>query len=191
MKEAIFKAHMSDQYPDKLDIEIDRERLKNYLRAKWLLAWTLPLTALGVISGLPSAKDLERSHASFAEGFPHILRAMVEGAGVMFVIALLLYFAISHHVASRFARTLEVRVDGPFLHIRQQSYLLSDRKLHFRSIVDYSTIQGFLLRCFNLHALQMTTPAGGVNSIINIPGIKDCLKVRDLLSEIDRLRENQ
>jgi hypothetical protein len=37
----------------------------------------------------------------------------------------------------------------------------------------------------------MSTAAGGQRSAVNVPGVKDCLKVRDMLSEIDRQRENQ
>ena len=65
-----------------------------------------------------------------------------------------------------------------------------DRKLHFRAIVDYATTQDALMRRFDLHALQMTTTAGGPKSTLTIPGVKDCLKVRDILSDVDRLREN-
>ena len=68
---------------------------------------------------------------------------------------------------------------------------MSDRKLHFRSIVDYATTQDSLMRRFGIHALQMATTAGGQNTNLIIPGVKDCLRVRDLLADIDRQRENQ
>jgi hypothetical protein len=47
------------------------------------------------------------------------------------------------------------------------------------------------MRYFGIHALRMTTTGGGQNANVIVPGVKDCLRVRDLLADIDRLRENQ
>jgi membrane protein YdbS with pleckstrin-like domain len=60
----------------------------------------------------------------------------------------------------------------------------------FRAIVDYAVIQDPFMRYCQIHALQMTTTGGGPTSTITITGVKECLKARDTLSEIDRMREN-
>jgi hypothetical protein len=52
-------------------------------------------------------------------------------------------------------------------------------------------VRGGLMQYFGIEALQMTTIAGGQNAALTIAGVKDCTKIRDMLSEIDRLRENQ
>jgi hypothetical protein len=67
----------------------------------------------------------------------------------------------------------------------------ADRNLHFRSIVDYAATQDILMRYFGIHALQMATTAGGQNRTLTSPRVKDCLHVRDVLADIDRLREHQ
>ena len=46
------------------------------------------------------------------------------------------------------------------------------------------------MRRFGVHALQMGTNGSGITSIILIPGVTDALKARDLLIDIDRIREN-
>ena len=83
------------------------------------------------------------------------------------------------------------QVEGAFLHIVQENYARVDRKLHFRSIVDYAAVDDILMRRFGLMALRMNTTGGGLDSTINLIGIKDCLKVRDMLAEIDSIREIQ
>ena len=183
---------MSDQYPINLNIEIDRDRLKNYLRVKWLLAWALPLSLFGALFGFGStAKALDHGITSRSEAVLLVVRCVATGIGISLLLALFLYLVLSHRIASRIAASLEVSVEGAFLHVCQHGLISSDRKLHFRSIVDYATTQDFLMRYFGIHALQMATTAGGQNTNLVIPGVKDCLRVRDVLADIDQLRENQ
>lgn len=184
-------ATMSDQYPPTVDIEIDRERLKNYLCAKWLAGWMFPIVFLGTFitfGGLMPA--LERGVAR-SEVWLLVAKYIGIGLGLSSLLALLLYLIFSRRLAIRYANSLKITVEGAFLRIYQHTTMLTDRKLHFRAIVDYATTQDFLMRYFGIHALQMTTTGGGLGSTITIPGIKDCLNVRDTLSDIDRLRENQ
>jgi len=119
------------------------------------------------------------------------LRGFAVGIGVWMSVALLIYFVFFHRSAARRAASLVVTVEGPFLRVRQDGAFSMDRKLHFRAIVDYATLQGWLMRKCGIHALRMTTTAGGQSSTLVIHGVKDCLKMRDILSDIDRLRENQ
>ena len=185
---------MSDSYPDQIVIEIDRPRLQTYLRIKWFLSWMAGVGGLaGIIAIAPLGAAIERgihSH-SWRTGVAMAASTVAIGFGVASLLALLLYLLLSHRRAARFAASLEVSVEGAFLRIRQHDTTLSDRKIHFRAIVDYATTQGPLRRRFGLHTLEMTTTASGLQSIIRLPGVKDCLRVRDLLAEIDHQRENQ
>ena len=63
--------------------------------------------------------------------------------------------------------------------------------LHARVHPQAYTRQSELERAAGIHSLHMNTNGGGPGSCVVIRGIKDCLKVRDMLSEIDSLRENQ
>jgi len=179
---------MSDQYPQTLNIEIDRDRLRNYLRTRWLLNWVIGLGLFGGMVGLAGiGSALERGIHSWRAGVAFFAFSF----GSTTLIALLLYFILSHRRAARFAASLQISVEGAFLRIRQHTSVMSDRKLHFRSIVDYATTQDFLMRRFGIHALEMATTAGGQKTNLIIPGVKDCLRVRDLLADIDSQRENQ
>jgi hypothetical protein len=183
---------MSNSYPDHFTIEIERERLRTYLRTKYLLSWVLGLGFFGVVFGLASMGEaFDRGIESWQAGVVLVAKSIAIGIGASSLIALFLYFLLSHRLASRFAASIELTVEGAFLRIRQHTIILSDRKLHFRSIVDYAVTQDFLMRRFGLHALQMTTTAGGPTSTINVPSVKDCLRVRDLLADIDQQREHQ
>jgi hypothetical protein len=182
---------MSDSYPDHFTIEIERERLRTYLRTKYLLSWVLCLGFFGGLFGLASMSAVfERGIESWRAGVVLVAMSIAIGVGASSVIALFLYLLLSHRLASRYAASVELSVEGAFLRIRQHTYIRSDRKLHFRSIVDYAATQDLLMRRFGLHALQMTTTAGGPTSRINVPGVKDCLRVRDLLADIDQKREH-
>jgi len=183
---------MSDQYPDTFDIEIDRDRLRNYLRTKWLLSWVLGLGFFGgLISFATVGAAIEQGSSSWRAGLMFVAKSVALSFGSTTLLALLFYFILSHRLAGRFAASLQISVEGAFLRIRQHTTVLSDRKLHFRSIVDYATTQDSLMRRFRIHALQMATIAGGQNTHLIVPGVKDCLRVRDLLADIDRQRENQ
>jgi hypothetical protein len=183
---------MSDSYPDHFAIEIERERLRKYLRTKYLFSWVLCLGFFGGMFGLASVgKAFDRGIESWQAVVVLVSKSIGIGIGASSLAALFLYLLLSHRLASRFASSVELTVEGAFLRIRQHTYVRSDRKLHFRSIIDYAVTQDFLMRRFGLHAIQMTTIAGGPTSRINVPGVKDCLRVRDLLADIDQKREHQ
>ena len=178
---------MSDQYPSDFTIEIDRPQLRKYLCAKALLSWLAWFIFLGGFFGFGSIADtLDRRELSHAQAWKLAVSHIGVGVTAGSLLATLLYLAISHRTAVRKAAALEVSVEDAFLRIRQHE-LVNDRKLHFRAIVDYATTQDALMSWFGIQALRMNTMAGP----ISLPGIKDCLKARDVLSEIDRQRENQ
>ena len=179
-----------DPYPATLNIEIDRPRLKTYLRFNWYRWWLVPLVLIGGVIGFSTianalnAGELQRSEIPWI-----ILRHVGVGMATGAALATLCYFVFSHFTAARYADSLEVSVEGPFLRVRQHFVTRSDRKLHFRSIIDYATTQDFLMRLLGIEALLMTTTAAGPSAFLSIPAVKDALGARDLLADIDRLRE--
>ncbi len=145
---------------------------------------------IGLLIGFTATMGIiEKGDSSFCQTIVHLAIGLGWGLGFSFLIASFLYLVFSHFPVSRQAKTLSVEVEGPFLRIVRQSYTWQDRKLHFRAIVDYSTIEEFLMRRCGIKALQITTMAGGQQSLIVIPGVRDCDRIRDMLAEIDSLRE--
>jgi membrane protein YdbS with pleckstrin-like domain len=183
---------MTDSYPANLEIEIDRPRLTMYLRAQWLFGWVTMGGIFGIFFGVMAASAvLERVTCSWTVAVLASLFSFVLCVAVSTGIGGVLYLLFSHRLAIRYAEELRVTVEGPFLRLRQYQIVTTDRKLHFRAIVDYAAVQDPLMRLFGIHALQMTTTGGGQSATIKVPGVKECLKARDMLSEIDRLRENE
>lgn len=184
---------MNDPYPTNLTIEIERDRLRKYYRVQWFLLWVLVLAFFGFMFGLDSfTAEVRRGEISRADWFFPAALAVGKGLGISFLVSCLLYLLFSHRLAARLANSVEVTVEGPFLRVRKQDAFYSDRKTHFRSLVDCTAMQGFLMRRFGLFSLHISTTGGGggLRGLV-IPGVKDCLKVRDMLADIDRLRENE
>ncbi|MDX1964030.1 MAG: hypothetical protein SFX18_12820 [Pirellulales bacterium] len=176
-------------YPENLTIEIDRDRLRKYLRVKYLFYFT-PLLIFGALIGFTSSiKTLERTGEFNFDTLLFVLRCIGTGVGISLLIALSGYFGCVYFYCARYAYTLSLTVEGAFLRIRQHSEIFTDRKLHFRSIVDYTVSQSYFMRLFQIESLQMSTT--GRNDNLSIPGVKDCLQVRDMLAEIDSQRENR
>ena len=182
-------ADMTDPHPAHIEIEFDRPAMVQYLRVRWLISW-LYLTPLGALMGFSTvAQALDDGLPSGVNPLLLILERTGAGAGIAALAGLVIYLLFGHFRAPRHAANLRVSVEGAFLRIQQDLWVRTDRKLHFRSIVDYATVQGGLMRRFGLHALRMTTTASGQYSVLTLYGIKDCLKVRDMLADIDRIRE--
>jgi hypothetical protein len=87
---------MTDSYPEHFVIEIDRERLRGYLRAKYLLCWLLFLGFFGGLFGFASASaELERGIESWEAAVLLTAKSVAIGVGVSSLIALLLYLLLS------------------------------------------------------------------------------------------------
>ena len=183
---------MTDPHPQQLEIEIDRPRLRTYLRMKAALSWLLLLGSFGAVFGMLATEEtLKEGVRPWTDVILILLTGLARGLTIGLLVAAGAYLLFSHYVLGRFASELQLRVEGPFLRLRQHMLVSSDRKLHFRAIVDYAVVQDPLMRLFAISALQMTTTGSGLNSTINVPGVTHCESVRDLLSEIDRCREAQ
>ena len=149
---------MSDQYPENLIVEIDRKRLQNYYCLSAFFGVTATLLFLGGFATIGRIGDQLKSAElkTINDLILFCVRGFAFGIGLSVFIALLVYFIFFHRAAARRAASLEVTVEGSFLRVRQHATLTTDRKLHFRAIVDYATIQGWLMRKCGIHALQMT-----------------------------------
>ena len=79
---------MNDPYPSSLHIEVDGQRLRNYLRVKWLLAWALPLSFFGALIGLASiGKALDDDAVSGMDGPLLVAKCFMMGIGISLFVA--------------------------------------------------------------------------------------------------------
>ena len=177
---------MSDQYPTNFAIEIDRPRLLKYLRTKWFLLWTGSMTALSAFVGLSGLGEIAGGSVA-ALNFVRDFGILVGGAGL---VGVLLYLVLGQWLAARIANSLEVSVEGSFLRIRQHNVLLTGRTA-LPSDCGLLDGAGGIVAEVQYAAPPNEHDRSGVNSIILLFGIKDCEKVRDMLADIDRLRENE
>ena len=183
---------MSDSYAESFEIEIEREKLCRYYRRIWTVFPCMPAVGLGAMFGM--AWSMGGKNDRHFESVSEVIIAVVLGLGVGISIGLLIvgiiYLLFIARAAKKAANALQVTVEGPFFRIREGVSNIRDRKLHFRAIIDYGYFQDSMMRDCGIGGLMLTTIAGGQNSTIRIHGIKNALEVRDMLSEIDRQREN-
>ncbi len=176
-----------DNHPEKLEFEIDREGLRRSLRAGFLIAWGVLFgfsMFLGGMVALSNGQD-----AGIALGLK-ILAYWTAGTVVVIFAG---YFMFTRRTLNRAVQAISMKVDGPYLLV--QTYVVPsrswhDRKLHFKSIVDYGIIEDSNMRRYGIKALKLTTLAGGMSSDVIVPAVRNCQQVRDLLSAIDLAREN-
>lgn len=182
---------MSQTYPEIINFEINRTQLERYMNRIGLYLISFLFLFLGFFIGLchsiGAAKDL--NFKSKDELFLFLTVRMSICVAITIVVIFCFYVLGIRKHSKRYAATLDVSVEGSFLRIREYSKGLVDRKIHFRSIVDYSNIQSPMMTRYGIQSLKMNTTSGGQYSAITILGIEDCLKVRDILSDIDQQRE--
>jgi hypothetical protein len=182
---------MPDSYPEIINFEINRTQLERYNNRIGLYVISLLFMILGVFFGfahiIGAANEL---HFKSKDELYLFLIVHISICVAITVAAIICFyvFGVRKH-SKRYAATLDVSVEGSFLRIREYSKGLIDRKIHFRSIVDYSNIQSPMMTRYGIQSLKMNTTSGGQYSAITILGIEDCLKVRDILSDIDQQRE--
>jgi hypothetical protein len=185
------EAPMTENFPNEFAIEIDRDGLARYFERTYLTALLWTFGGLGFVSGFifgtHRVEALEPSRVLMAVGLPLLHGTLAALPGL--TLGWLLYAVVFRRQAHKAADATTVTVEGPYLRLRTEWPARTDRKLHFRAIVDYASVESKAQRKCGIQALLMTTIAGGQNPCIRIPGIKDCLAVRDLLAEIDSQRE--
>lgn len=184
---------MSDSYPANFEIEIDREPLTRYLRAQHRMVWFYLMLVVGLFAGSISATKYYETHAALP--WTTILWT-VGWRFLCIVLALQLLgmigYVLSIRTVTTYVEGLLLAVEGSFLRIRKSlGGVEQDRKIHFRLLLIYSTKQDARMKRLGISTLVMTASVGlEATRSIEVPGVKDCLKVRDMLSEIDGNREN-
>ena len=141
---------MPDRYPQDIEIEIDRARLCRYLRLQAALAWFIILVifssfiAIGSVSVILDRKGNKiYSLAELGQWWAIVIGISVVSGSLLTV---LVYLIFNHFSSKRSADSLHVSVEGQYLRVIQGTRYRRDRKLHFRSIVDYTCYQGPLTR---------------------------------------------
>lgn len=186
---------MPDPYPQHFTIEIDRENMCRYLRRTWLLVWSLIFGLFGILAGFGAGcegfrETLLRANSTDWQAAGIFLSRFALGVGSAVSLALICYTLLSHRLARKEADALEAHVDGQYLCVKSGAWIRLDRRLHFRSIVDFACFQGPVMLRFGITGIRIVTMNGGLHGIIELPAVKDAVKVRDMLAEIDRLRED-
>jgi len=182
---------MTDPYPKTFPIEIEHDKLCRYLRAEAILGWGTLLVFFTSLFGLIEriGKENQTHINSVGEFWREFFFGLGVGAGTGLLLTLLLYLPL-HFSMRKVANSLQVSVEGQYLRVVEGWLFRRDRKLHFRAIVDYACFQGPLMRRYGITGIAMNTTAGGQGAVVKIRAVKDAVKARDLLSEIDRLREH-
>lgn len=169
----------------------DHDRLRRYLRVRGLILWIGTLGALGALLGFPAAgKKLDSSRYDVRTKIIAASRAAGIGFATGALLGAFCYVTLTHFRSASEARAASLRVDGPFVLLKTGGFMRINRKVHFRSIIDYAVIDGPLRRRFGLQTLQMTVPTGVPNGLIQLTGLRDCERVRDELAALDAAREH-
>ena len=184
---------MSDSYTESFEIEIEREKLCRYWRRQWTFMAMMPCLGLGGFFGLAFSLGGPKDRQNF-EFVMEVVIAVATGLGIglatgIFVLALI-YFVFLHRTAKKEADAIHVSVEGAYLRIREGVSSIKDRKLHFRAIIDYAYFQDSLMRECEIGGIELNTIGRGQDATVRLRGVKNALEVRDMLSEIDRQREN-
>jgi membrane protein YdbS with pleckstrin-like domain len=179
---------MTDSYPESFPIEIEREKLCRYWRIEALLMLLFFGAFFGTQFGIVSATS--RHAAMELDSWTTVPLRMGIGLLIGSAIAVVIYGIVGHYSSRLRVNRLEISVEKQYFRISEGVFIRSDRKLHFRSIVDYSCFSGPLMRFCGIEGLMLTTTAGGRYSTIRLKGVENALEVRDMLSLIDAHREN-
>ncbi|QIF01663.1 hypothetical protein [Roseimicrobium sp. ORNL1] len=181
---------MTDPYPENIVIDIDRERLRKFLH-KRRLHTTLILTGfVGLLIGVCIINvELSRHVRPDEKTLAFVASRLGSSVVLLLALGFLAHARWGRRLTDREVDAWEVSVEGAFLRVRQYEGGWLDQKLHFRSIVDYAVLQDATMKQHGISSLQLSTTAGGFRSTLRIPAVKDCEKIRDMLIEVDRIRE--
>ena len=182
--------------PEEIHYPFDHDLLRHYLRLKGALLWIGVLLCLGAFFGFTSVGRLvENPNIPAAAKLANALRNTATGAGCGAALGGLCYLVLTHFRADRESRAASLHVEGPFVRVTLGGFARVDRKLHFRSIIDYSLVEGPLRRRLGLKTLVMSVPAGPpvlgapAGSVL-LTGLRDPDHVRDELAALDAAREH-
>ncbi len=150
---------------------------------------------LNLVAGIPGflvAGPLVRSLEAIASGWQSLLvLAIITCGGFLLARALAPLVAGCWHYkqAREEPKTSLVKVEGPYLRIQSGGPVVTNQLLHFRAIVDFTVIEDPQMQKRGIQALSLGTTSGEGDPF-ELPGIKNCLEVRNMLAEIDAARED-
>ena len=179
-----------DKFPLDLEFEIDRKRLVRYYRFQSLvlcMAVTIPAAVLVACGFLKSFLEMQPKF--------NVLQRIVYSAGFVgggvfagFLLAMAFYYGYFRRSSQLAADNLRLRVEGPYLRMVSGSYLIVDRRYHFKDIHTYTTCQGPFLKRFGMKTLMFHVSIRQMSPVL-IDGVTEVDSVRDRLCEIDAARE--
>ena len=184
---------MKTNHPENFEVEIDRDELRKYFGH----LYRQNFWALGMVFGLLAAlgslavlfERLASSMMFLSAGLIVFLLLAAASISSVFLVWLVTRTAFLLHgkkVTEKRAGAYRVEVEGPFLRVIDGK---SDRKIHFRQIGDYEAVLGNK-RKPDVGTIRMSGPSGANSvSFLLIWAVKDVLKMRDLLAEVDAERE--
>lgn len=179
-----------DNYPDKIEFEIDREAVCRYWQWQgWWLTCFFSLGLTFLIGAMPFASHVEHHHHPTFRGIAsavvvYFLSAAALGALLHWTI----YLCWVRRYMQLSADHLRLFVDGAFLRVISGAYSIRDRRIHFREVSDYSTIEDPRMHKFGLKLLTFRVK-GGREFGECIPGLTKADLVCNQLCEIDAARE--
>jgi membrane protein YdbS with pleckstrin-like domain len=183
-----------DGYPTDIEFEIDRRALLRYSRVQSLIACcaaSLPVSILVAVACFKTHREANPTMA-MVSSFGWLM--LYAGAGVLagLFVGGGIYFLLSHASSKLASQNLRLMVEGPYLRIISGGVFVTDRRLHFRDIGDYTIAEGPLLRMFGLKALSFrvtSTGRTGQFPAYTVVGLVNPDRVRDQLCDIDAVRE--
>ncbi|MEQ1827760.1 MAG: hypothetical protein ABL921_17505 [Pirellula sp.] len=174
-----------------IEFEFDRKKLLQYLRIQ-------AIAGCCGVAILPSLMMTSATYSFWCN--PHIPFAMVERIG-WFLISLVVGLVVGLSIAMAFylfyfratarleSENRRLMVEGAFVRVVSGSFIVTDRRIHFREIGDYCTHQGPLLRRLGMTSLSFCQGGSRNQFRTTIAGLVNAQLVRDQLCELDRQRE--
>src|SRR4051794_2115695 len=165
----------TEQHPTNIEFEIDRKRLMPYWQIQGFAGCCAPGMLGGFFIMVTLFEDYLTGHRH--SSFGHLYLVRLAGLGVAaiigLVLGLLLYFVMAHYPAKWAATNLRLIVEGPYLRIVSGAIFVTDRRIHFRAISDYSTQHGPLLKWLGMKTLAFNIIGSSHVASTKVPGVVD------------------
>ncbi|MEM9017961.1 MAG: PH domain-containing protein [Verrucomicrobiota bacterium] len=167
------------------EIEINRDALVKYTRLKnFFLCGTV-----AVLIMVFAAIDAVFGLLEVGFHFSLVILPFLVALGWSFLAWVGFYFVFCHRRARSYAETVGLRVDGPFLVYRVGKAFKTERKIHFRAIIDFSFSESPLMRHFGIESLGVNVAGTPQAGWLTVAGVVKAREVRDLLCQVDAERE--
>ena len=186
---------MKTTYPETFNIEFDPDELALAFAEGYRATSLMSFATVGIFGWLAlftlPAKYFEEQ-PSLAIPLGLLLLLLFVGctllmAGVVWLFAEITLRTYGKRKGAQRAASFSARVEGAFLRIMDGK---SDRKIHFRQIGDYEALLLDRKVKSKAGSLQMRCPSmGTTGAMLTLHGVKDVIKTRDLLAEVDAERE--